>query len=61
MHVACRDLTPIPSLAKRIRRELDLPVDTPRALLEGTMKRVLKWHQKFVNVRENSHKKAKKQ
>jgi hypothetical protein len=49
------------TLAKRINRELDLPVDTPRALLEGTMKRVLKWHQKFVNMRENSHKKGKKQ
>jgi len=49
------------TLAKRISRELEMPVDTPRALLEGTMKRVLNWHQKFVNMRENSHKKGKKQ
>lgn len=31
-------------LAKRVREELGLPVDTPRNLYEGTMNRVLKWH-----------------
>jgi hypothetical protein len=33
-------------LARRVARELGLPVDAPRALEEGTMNRFLKWHQK---------------
>ncbi len=33
-------------LAKRVNQELDLPVDAPRFLAEGTMKRFLKWHGK---------------
>jgi hypothetical protein len=33
-------------LAKRVREELGLPVDTPRHLAEGTMNRFLKWHLK---------------
>lgn len=37
------------SLVKRIRTELGLPVDTPRALEDGTMQRFLKWHDKNVN------------
>lgn len=36
-------------LAKRIVEELDLPVDTPRRLEDGTMERFVKWHQKQVN------------
>lgn len=32
-------------LAKRVREELGLPVDSPRALAEGTMQRFLDWHQ----------------
>lgn len=31
-------------LAKRVARELGLPVDAPRALYESTMDRFLKWH-----------------
>jgi len=33
-------------LARRVANELGLPVDAPRALQEGTMKRFLDWHQK---------------
>jgi hypothetical protein len=33
-------------LAKRLREELELPVDTPRALDDGTMRRFMKWHVK---------------
>jgi hypothetical protein len=33
-------------LARRVARELGLPVDAPRALEEGTMSRFLKWHRK---------------
>lgn len=32
------------SLAQRVREELGLPVDTPRALAEGTMDRFMNWH-----------------
>ena len=35
-------------LAKRVREELDLPVDAPRFLAEGTMNRFLQWHRKKV-------------
>ena len=31
-------------LARRVRDELDLPVDTPRALADGTMGRFERWH-----------------
>jgi hypothetical protein len=31
-------------LAERMRNELGLPVDTPRALLDGTMQRFVNWH-----------------
>jgi hypothetical protein len=31
-------------LATRVRRELGLPVDSPRALEHGTMQRFIKWH-----------------
>jgi len=33
-------------LAKRVREELELPVDAPRFLAEATMNRFLKWHRK---------------
>lgn len=33
-------------LAKRVARELHLPIDAPKALLEGTLKRFLNWHSK---------------
>ena len=36
-------------LVGRIRAELELPVDTPRALEDGTMQRFLNWHNKNVN------------
>ncbi len=32
-------------LARRVRTELGLPVDAPRALEDGTMARFLRWHQ----------------
>jgi hypothetical protein len=32
------------SLAQRVREELGLPVDTPRAPAEGTMDRFMNWH-----------------
>jgi len=32
-------------LARRVAHELGLPVDAPRALLEGTMRRFLDWHE----------------
>ncbi len=35
-------------LAKRVAKELGLPVDAPRALYEGTMHRFLDWHGKGV-------------
>ncbi len=33
-------------LAKRVAHDLGLPVDAPKGLLEGTMKRFLEWHGK---------------
>lgn len=33
-------------LAKKVARELGLPVDAPRALYDGTMKRFVGWHAK---------------
>jgi hypothetical protein len=35
-------------LAKRVREELKLPVDSPRALADGTMARFVDWHDKNV-------------
>lgn len=35
-------------LAKRVNQELNLPVDAPRFLYEGTMNRFLKWHSKSL-------------
>jgi hypothetical protein len=35
-------------LAKRVARELELPVDSPRALADGTMDRFVRWHLKNV-------------
>ncbi len=35
-------------LAKRVAKELGLPVDAPKALYDGTMNRFLDWHQKIV-------------
>lgn len=35
-------------LAKQIARELQLPVDAPRRLAEGTMQRFLQWHVRNV-------------
>ncbi len=31
-------------LARRVAEELQLPVDAPRALADGTMQRFLRWH-----------------
>lgn len=33
-------------LAKRVREELGLPVDAPRALEDGTMERFVRWHRR---------------
>ncbi|MGH9049514.1 MAG: hypothetical protein ACRDY4_07295 [Acidimicrobiia bacterium] len=33
-------------LAKRVRDVLELPVDAPRALQDGTMERFLRWHER---------------
>ncbi len=33
-------------LARRVANELNLPVDAPRAIQEGTMSRFLRWHEK---------------
>lgn len=38
-------------LASRVRSELGLPVDTPRALEDGTIKRFYNWHQR--NLRKS--------
>lgn len=35
-------------LARRVRSELGLPVDTPKALAEGTMDRFVRWHEKSL-------------
>lgn len=35
-------------LATRVQKELGLPVDSPRALAEGTMARFLRWHEQTV-------------
>jgi hypothetical protein len=35
-------------LAKRVAKELGLPVDAPKAIEEGTMTRFLRWHKKLV-------------
>jgi hypothetical protein len=31
-------------IAKRVSSELGLPVDSPKALQDGTMQRFLRWH-----------------
>jgi hypothetical protein len=38
------------SIVKMIKKELGLPVDCPKAIYEGTMKRLEKWHKKNVNL-----------
>ena len=35
-------------LARRVRDELGLPVDAPRALQDGTMDRFMRWHRPNV-------------
>lgn len=36
-------------LALQMKNELNLPVDYPKSLFDGTIKRFDKWHQKYVN------------
>ena len=36
-------------LEKKVAKELDTLVNSPRVLEETTMKRFLKWHEKHVN------------
>ena len=38
-------------LAKRVAKELDLPVDAPKHLWESTMKRFEEWHRKNLKNR----------
>ncbi|MGH2739262.1 MAG: hypothetical protein ACRDH6_02085 [Actinomycetota bacterium] len=38
------------ALAKRVREALGLPVDSPRAISEGTVKRFLDWHLRRVGA-----------
>jgi len=33
-------------LAARVAKELGLPVDAPRVIEDGTMKRFMRWHKK---------------
>lgn len=35
-------------LAKQVARELGLPIDSPKALHDGTMHRLLRWHERNV-------------
>lgn len=35
-------------LALQVRKELELPVDAPRALEQGTMERFMRWHRRNV-------------
>jgi len=41
-------------LARRVREELELPVDAPKALEDGTMERFVGWHIRNVNRRPKS-------
>lgn len=42
-------------LARRVRRELGLPVDAPKKLHDRTMHRFLRWHRKCAKSESNSH------
>ena len=42
-------------LAKRVREQLKLPVDCPRAIEEGTIKRFLDWHIKNCQPAAKTH------
>jgi hypothetical protein len=42
------------NLARKVARELELPVDSPRVLEATTMNRFIKWHKKQVNSKSNS-------
>jgi hypothetical protein len=44
------------NLARKVARELEIPVDSPRVLKETTMNRFIKWHEKQVNSKGNSQK-----
>lgn len=37
-------------LARRVSSELGLPVDTPRALSDGTMERFVRWHERSLCI-----------
>jgi hypothetical protein len=39
------------NLAEKIRRNLNLPVETPRRLEQGTMERINNWHKNNVNLK----------
>ncbi|HET6995185.1 MAG TPA: hypothetical protein VFI06_09410 [Chitinophagaceae bacterium] len=42
--------------ARILREHLSLPVDSPKALMDGTIQRFENWHKKNVNSKYNSHK-----
>ena len=42
-------------LARQVSQELQLPVDAPRKLAEGTMQRFLQWHAKNVWIEKRIH------
>ena len=44
-------------LARKVARELEIPVDSPRVLKEITMKRFINWHKKQVILESNSQNK----
>jgi hypothetical protein len=37
-------------LASQVAMELGLPVDAPKALEDGTMKRFMRWHRKSLRI-----------
>jgi len=43
-------------IGRKIKEELGLPVDCPKSIYDGTMRRLEKWHRKNVNLKNNSHK-----
>ena len=42
-------------MVEKIKETLGLPVGCPRRLEDGTMKRVIVWHDKNVNSKKDSH------
>lgn len=47
-------------VASRVAKELGLPVDTPKFLMEKTMKRFLGWHERNCESGKNSQRESRK-